>query len=198
MENCQLKLKEAYQLNTFLIWYEYIRFKLIIMRSIIMLITLGVTFASCITEDLNKINNADWNSRFSDLSLNSEYDNHTSYLPVYSHIYHTNDKRRFDLAITISMRNVSDSDTLHLLSADYYNTSGDKVREYIKTPIYVLPMETIEIVISDSDNEGGSGANFNFNWVIKDEASYPIFQAVMISTEGQQGISFVTSGIITR
>lgn len=56
-------------------------------------------------------------------------------------------------------------------------------------------METIEIVIDEKDNEGGSGANFIFNWRANAQLTEPLFESVMISTYGQQGISFLTQGI---
>ena len=55
-------------------------------------------------------------------------------------------------------------------------------------------METVEIVIDESDKEGGTGANFLFNWSIKPNSTEPFFESVMLSTSGQQGISFTTQG----
>lgn len=55
-------------------------------------------------------------------------------------------------------------------------------------------METVEIVIDESDKEGGTGANFLFKWSISPNSSEPFFESVMLSTSGQQGISFTTRG----
>jgi hypothetical protein len=118
-----------------------------------------------------------------------------SYLPVYSHIYHRYDNKTFDLTITVSMRNISLTDTIYILKADYYNTAGDRIREYINKPVFILPMETLEIVINEDDKEGGSGGNFVFDWAIRDKKHPPLFEAVMISTYGQQGLSFTTRGV---
>ena len=119
----------------------------------------------------------------------------TTYLPLYSHIYHIHENRSIDLAVTVSIRNTSLSDSIYILKADYYNTNGQKIREYLQNPIYVKQMETIEIIISESDKEGGSGANFVFDWAIVNGTNHPLFESVMISTYGQQGISFTTKGI---
>jgi 5,10-methenyltetrahydromethanopterin hydrogenase len=81
------------------------------------------------------------------------------------------------------------------LKADYINTIGENIRQYIKKPIYLKPLETIEIVINEQDIEGGSGANFIFDWTMKNEKNPPLFEAVMISTYGQQGLSFTTRGV---
>ena len=56
-------------------------------------------------------------------------------------------------------------------------------------------METIEIIIEEKDSEGGSGANFVFDWAMKNDTNPPLIEAVMISTYGQQGLSFTTRGV---
>lgn len=59
-------------------------------------------------------------------------------------------------------------------------------------------METLEIVIAEVDKKGGTGANFIFEWAAKPITSSPIFEAVIISTYGQQGLSFMTHGLPTQ
>ena len=56
-------------------------------------------------------------------------------------------------------------------------------------------MQTIEIVIDENDIEGGTGANFIFDWLATKSTHAPYFEAVMISTSGQQGLSFTTKGV---
>ena len=55
-------------------------------------------------------------------------------------------------------------------------------------------METVEIVIDEMDEQGGTGANFMFDWAMKKTSNEPLFEGVMISTSGQQGLSFTTQG----
>jgi hypothetical protein len=119
----------------------------------------------------------------------------STYLPVYSEIYQRNKNFTFDLTATISIRNISISDTIFLFKADYYNTHGDLIHKYIEKPVFVRPMETIEIVVNEGDKIGGTGANFVFDWAKRINRLDPFFEAVMISTSGQQGLSFTTQGI---
>jgi len=118
-----------------------------------------------------------------------------TYLPVYSEIYQRNKDFTFALTATVSIRNISLRDTIYLYKADYYNTQGDLLHSYIDSPIYVKPMETIEIVVAEDDKNGGTGANFIFEWSKEKDKLDPFFEAVMISTSGQQGLSFTTQGI---
>jgi hypothetical protein len=90
------------------------------------------------------------------------------------------------------MRNTSDKDTIYLLRAEYYDTHGKSVRNYFDFPIYLAPMETTEIVIDEVDVSGGTGSNFIFEWKIPDNCPEPLFEGVMTSTIGQQGLSFTT------
>lgn len=119
----------------------------------------------------------------------------SSYLPVYSEIYQRNKNFTYDLTATVSIRNISLKDTVYLIAANYYNTEGELIRKYIDNPVHVKPMETIEIVVNEDDKEGGTGANFVFDWAIQKGSLVPFFEAVMISTSGQQGLSFTTQSI---
>lgn len=166
------------------------------MIKILKVISIILIISSCQSEKKNScLDSNDWGER----KVNSiNYDNYirgTSYLPVYSHIYNRFDNQTFNLTITISIRNISMTDSTFILKADYYNTEGNKIRQYLDNPVFIRPMETIEIVIEEEDTEGGSGANFIFDWAVKDDKNPPLFEAVMISTYGQKGFSFATKGI---
>ena len=90
---------------------------------------------------------------------------------------------------------VSMTDSIYILKADYYNTVGMNVRQYLKDPIFLKPLETVEIIIEDRDMEGGSGANFIFDWAMKNDKNPPLFEAVMISPYDQHGLAFSTRGL---
>jgi hypothetical protein len=94
----------------------------------------------------------------------------------------------------VSIRNINKSDTIYIKKAEYFNTKGNSIRTYFDRTIFVAPMETIEIVIEEQDQEGGTGANFLFDWAIKPNSNEPFFEGIMISTSGQQGLSFTTHG----
>ncbi len=166
------------------------------MRKIINLFFLSLVFLSCESEaDKNLDKQADWERRKSDIINFNGYIQGKTYLPVYSHIYHIHEHKTFDLTITISIRNVSMTDSVYILQADYYNTVGMNVRRYLKDPVFLKPLETLEIIIEDRDMEGGSGANFIFDWAMENDKNPPLFEAVMISPYEQQGLAFTTRGV---
>ncbi len=166
------------------------------MRKTIGILILVLVFSACKQEiDKYPVKQANWESKKTNIESFDEYFLGKTYLPVYSHIYHIHEHRAFDLTTTVSMRNVSISDTVYILKAEYYNTIGDNIRQYIKSPIYLKPLETLEIIIEEQDIEGGSGANFVFDWAMQSDKNPPLFEAVMISTYGQQGLSFTTRGV---
>jgi len=166
------------------------------MRKIIKILIISVVFLSCQSDtDKNLDKQADWESRKSEIINFNEYIQGKTYLPVYSHIYHIHEHQTFDLTITISIRNVSMTDTVYILKADYYNTVGTNVRQYLKDPVFLKPLETVEIIIEDRDMEGGSGANFIFDWAIENDKNPPLFEAVMISPYEQEGLAFMTRGV---
>ena len=159
------------------------------------IILLFIQACGRIENEKSTIQQTNWESKKSEVLNFDNYTQGKTYLPVYSHIYHIHEHRTFDLTITASIRNVSETDSLYILKADYYNTVGEKIRQYLESPIFLKPLETIEIVIAEEDVEGGSGANFIFDWATPKDKNAPLFEAVMISTNGQQGLSFSTRGI---
>lgn len=116
------------------------------------------------------------------------------YVPIYSDIYNNTKDYRFQLTATLSIRNISSKDSLFLKNVNYYDTQGNFVRAYIKNPIYLKPLESIEYVIEEKDTLGGSGANFLIDWGAHQEIN-PLFQGIMVGVLGQQGFAFTTEGV---
>ena len=102
----------------------------------------------------------------------------TSYLSVYSQIYGKTEERIYDLTATVSLRNTSEKETLYIHSAEYFNTQGKLIKEYVSKSVEIRPLETIEIVIHENDAKRGTGANFIFDWSIDKSAPEPIFECV--------------------
>lgn len=164
------------------------------MKSITIILSL-LLIISCTTEQPKiEVNNTNWEQKSISITNDSSLFNGSSYLSVYSEVYSKTEHRTHNLTVTVSMRNTSSTDSVFIKNANYYNTKGALIREYIKSPIFILPLETVEIVINENDVQGGTGANFTFDWATRNKNTDPLFEAVMISTSGQQGISFITQG----
>lgn len=160
------------------------------------LLLFSLLFSSCSSsEDANEIHYVDWSGRDASDKPTTGMEKGESYLSVYSQIYSQNANRVTDLTVTVSIRNTNADQTIYLNEAQYFNTKGELIKSYFKNPIFVAPLETLEIVISQDDVEGGTGGNFYFKWEVPTTADEPLFESVMISTSGQQGISFITKGI---
>ena len=132
-----------------------------------------------------------WNTKLDDSLISG-----ASYLSVYSQIYSTTEHKTHDLTATVSIRNINKRDTIFVKNAKYFDTKGNLIRTYFESPIFVKPMQTIEIVIEEKDKSGGTGANFVFDWLVSKSANAPYFEGVMITTYGQQGLSFTTQGVV--
>lgn len=164
-------------------------------RSILLLI-LGLALASCTRNDeISSVNPINWGKRAADISQLDNLKSGKTYLSVYSQIYSQNEHKTHDLTVTVSMRNPNPADTIYIEKAEYFDSHGVAIRTYFDKPIYLAPMETAEIIIDERDKAGGTGANFLFKWKIKDSSTKPFYEAIMISTSGQQGLSFTTQGV---
>jgi hypothetical protein len=152
-------------------------------------------FTNCSEDkELSSIDPVNWNKRTIQLNQADSLIHGQTYLSVYSQIYSRTEHSRHDLTATVSMRNMNTSDTVYISKAQYFDTKGKLIRTYFEKNIFIAPMETVEIVIDEDDRTGGTGANFLFDWQIKEGVIEPYFEGVMISTTGQQGLSFTTQG----
>ncbi|MFH0782945.1 MAG: DUF3124 domain-containing protein [Pseudomonadota bacterium] len=121
----------------------------------------------------------------------------TVYVPAYSHIYHGNRESPLLLTVTISIRNISLTHALTVTAVDYYNSQGAVVKKYIDAPFILTPLGSQRFVVPQNDEAGGSGANFIVTWQSAEQLSPPIIEAVMIGSQNQLGISFISRGQAT-
>jgi hypothetical protein len=163
------------------------------MKKHLLLISISLLLLACNEpEKQESIPSQDWSEKFVDISHLDSLEHGKSYLSVYSQIYSADDKRITNLTAMVSLRNTSDLDTIYLLKATYYDTYGSLVRTYFDKPVFLAPMETTEIIINLTDVSGGTGSNFLFEWKTPIGCPEPLFEGIMNSTKGQQGLSFST------
>lgn len=143
-------------------------------------------------KEISSINPENWSKRKANISTKDSLEYGKSYLSIYSQIYSMSEHKTHNLTAMASIRNTSDKDSIYLLKAVYYDTHGKLVRTYFDFPIYLAPMETTEIIIDEVDVVGGTGSNFIFEWKIPKNCPEPLFEGIMSSTIGQQGLSFTT------
>ena len=164
------------------------------MKYISFIIVLLVLVLGCSKKNkISSINSENWSKRAININNKKSLKFGKSYLSIYSQIYSFTEHKTHNLTSMVSMRNTSDLDTIYLLKAQYYDTDGKSIRKYFDYPIFLAPMETTEIIIDEIDVSGGTGSNFIFEWKTPLNCPEPLFEGVMTSTMGQQGLSFTTS-----
>ncbi len=172
-------------------YIKYVR-----MKQLIYIFIATLTMMACDNpKEISSFDPVKWEKRMMDISQKDSLEVGKTYLSIYSQIYSVTEHKTHNLTAMVSLRNTSPSDTIYLLKADYHDTKGHLIRTYFDKAIYLSPLETVEIVIEETDVIGGTGSNFIFEWSIPKSASEPLFEGIMNSTTGQQGISFVTDGI---
>ena len=114
------------------------------------------------------------------------------YVPVYSNIYFQSGAKRNFLTATLSIRNISFTDSFYITKVDYYGSQGEQIKKYIDSAILITPMTSIEFIVEEREKQGGAGANFVVAWNAERIMNEPLIQAVMTST--QYGVSFITHG----
>ncbi|WP_218830347.1 DUF3124 domain-containing protein [Rubrivirga marina] len=116
------------------------------------------------------------------------------YVPAYSHVFSGDGERDLLLTATLSVRNADPERPIRLEGVRYVGSEGQTIRSYVDAPQALGPLATASFVVAESDRAGGVGASFLVEWTGGAGGVPPVVQAVMISTAGQQGISFVTEG----
>ncbi|MDF1592950.1 MAG: DUF3124 domain-containing protein [Desulfobacterales bacterium] len=122
----------------------------------------------------------------------------TLYVPIYSHIYSGNREQPFYLAVTVSIRNIDPVYPIDILLADYNDSGGKLIKQYIEGPLQLNALSTTRFIIKEADKIGGSGANFIIKWSSARMVNPPIIESVMIGTYGQQGISFTSRSKVIK
>ena len=122
----------------------------------------------------------------------------TLYLPIYSHVWHGDLDSRGEpakalVSISVSIRNTDPAKAIRVSSAQYFDTDGKRLREYITSARTIAPMATIELFIPRSDDTGGSGANFVIVWRSDTPASPPIVEGFHANLPAGRSIAFTTS-----
>lgn len=120
------------------------------------------------------------------------------YLPIYSHIWHgdVDSKARPKktlVSVSVSIRNTDTRKTITVTSAQYFDTDGKRLREYITTPKTIGPMGTFELFVPRSDDAGGSGANFLITWKSDANVNVPVVEALHVDLPAGRAIVFTTT-----
>jgi hypothetical protein len=116
------------------------------------------------------------------------------YVPIYSHITMVEEGRTINLTSTLSIRNTDRQHPMIIVSVDYYDTQGALVNAYLADPVELGPLASTEFVVPQNDISGGLGASFLVEWVATTALSDPVIEAIMINTQGNQGLSFLSPG----
>jgi hypothetical protein len=122
----------------------------------------------------------------------------TIYVPIYSNIYYENQSRSINLAATLSVRNTDLNNPITITAVRYYSTDGKLLQEYIKNSLQLSPLASKSFVVERLENKGGPGANFIVEWTATKTVSEPVVEAVMISAQAGQGISFLSPGRVIK
>jgi hypothetical protein len=118
----------------------------------------------------------------------------TLYVPAYSAIPTADNPLLYQLSITLSVRNTDRSNPIVIVAVQYFDQDGRVVRDFLKKPLRVAPMASMDFFVREGDSSGGTSASFLVEWVADQAVSGPCVEAVMVGTRSNQGISFTSPG----
>jgi hypothetical protein len=116
------------------------------------------------------------------------------YVPAYAQVFSYKDQKTTPLVTTLAIHNTDPTHSLILRSIRYYSEDGTLLKEYLRQPRVLSPMATAVYGLYPENPNVGIGANAVVEWVSEQRIVKPIIEAIMISTEGTFGISFISPG----
>lgn len=122
----------------------------------------------------------------------------TIYVPIYSYIYSPDRTQQMNLTAMLSVRNTDLANPVIIAAVNYYNTEGERVRQYLEQPVELRPLSAASFVVDRDDTTGGAGASFVGEWVSQMPVSDLVVEAVMINTAGNQGLSLFSQGRVIK
>lgn len=118
------------------------------------------------------------------------------YVPAYTEIFFQSAARTFQLTVTLAIHNTDPQNSIIIQSVRFYDTDGTQITDYVEEPLRLAPLATTGFVVESSPDNAGWGANFIVEWGAETPVYEPVVEAVMIGTQGSQGISLISPGRI--
>ncbi len=120
------------------------------------------------------------------------------YAPVYSNLRSMEDAGDYLVSANLSIRNTSLDKGIKIHFVDYYNHKGKLVRNYLKEPLEIEPLASINYFVKLSDREGGVGAKFLIEWSCSEAITMPVIETVMMESSGNRGFAFKSRAVVLR
>jgi len=117
------------------------------------------------------------------------------YVPIYSAIGYLS-SQNFDLAVTLSFRNLDQKSPITVRSAVYFDTDGKKIKNLLKGARTLTPFATTQVLIRDRDFRGDIGGNIVVEWSADAPVVTPLLEAIMVGARGSQAFSFTSRGVV--
>ena len=117
------------------------------------------------------------------------------YVPVYSAIGFIS-QEKFDLAVTLSFRNLDAGAPITIRSVDYFDTDGKEIKDLLEAPRTLPAFGSTQILIKQDDFKGDIGANVVVEWSADQPVTPPLFEAVMVGARGTQAFAFSSRGVV--
>lgn len=121
----------------------------------------------------------------------------TLYVASYSTVFLGGKAIELPLAATLVVRNIDPQNTIRLKSIKYYGSQGQMLKNYLPTPLSLTPLGSRRFPVQEEKDHKAvqDGACFLVKWESSRPVNTPVVECLMIGSAGQQGISFVSSGV---
>ena len=121
----------------------------------------------------------------------------TIHLAIHTEVIYDAKGRTLPVTGTLYFRNIDPAHKLSITSKILYGPDGALLKTRIKDPISLGPLQSRRVILP-SIKEGNlqAGASLIIKWESNEPINPPLVEGIFIAPGGQQGISFVTRGVV--
>ena len=116
------------------------------------------------------------------------------YVPIHSEVPFGDRTGKQLVRATVVVRNVDTKRALKIHSVVYYSSDGERLAEYVESPVRVPPLGSRSFAVPETDTRGGATPSMIVRWRAEERMPPPVIEGLMISVFQNLGISFRTEG----
>ena len=120
----------------------------------------------------------------------------TIFVPTYRAFYqiHGSARDSYPLTSTVHLFNVDPKQTVEVLSVDFFDQSGDLLKNLLLAPILIKPRNGQEITLERRARPEDCGGYIIVRWKSGKPANTPVVEVLMVGEVYNRGVSFLTRG----
>ena len=120
----------------------------------------------------------------------------TIFVPAHRGFYqfHGSTRDSYPLTSTVHLYNIDPKQTIELISIDFFDPSGNLLKNLILGPLLIKPLNSTEITLEPRMKPEDCGGHIIVRWKSDKPANTPVVEVLMVGHVFNRVVSFLTRG----